>query len=65
MAKFRIKLGGKFLSIRYLAVRNAKGFYRGALDASQEESEIRKLEGQQQLLDWVMGSGVYIFRFDP
>jgi hypothetical protein len=65
MAIFRIELGGKFLYIRYLAVRNAKGFYRGAMGASQEESEIRKLEGQQQLLDWVMGPGVYIFRFDP
>lgn len=35
------------------------------MDANQEESEIRKLEGQQHLLDWVMGPGVYFSRSNP
>jgi DUF438 domain-containing protein len=33
-------------------VRDAKGFYRGTLEVSQDVSEIHKLEGQQRLLDW-------------
>jgi hypothetical protein len=33
-------------------VRDAKGYYRGTLEVSQDLTEIRKLEGQQRLLDW-------------
>jgi hypothetical protein len=51
-AEFWIELGGRFLYIRYFAVRDAKGFYRGTLEVSQDLTEIRKLEGQQRLLDW-------------
>jgi len=51
-AEFRIELDGRFLYIRYFAVRDAKGYYRGTLEVSQDLTEIRKLEGQQRLLDW-------------
>jgi DUF438 domain-containing protein len=51
-AAFWIELSGKFIYIRYFAVRDAKGFYRGTLEVSQDVSEIHKLEGQQRLLDW-------------
>ena len=51
-AEFWIELGGKFVYIRYFAVRDAKGYYRGTLEVSQELTDIRKLEGQQRLLDW-------------
>ena len=51
-AEFRIELDGRFLFIRYFAVRDAKGYYRGTLEVSQDLTEIRKLEGQQRLLDW-------------
>jgi hypothetical protein len=51
-AAFWIELGGKFIYIRYFAVRNAKGYYRGTLEVSQDLTAIRKLEGQQRLLDW-------------
>jgi DUF438 domain-containing protein len=51
-AEFWVQLGEKFIYIRYFAVRDAKGFYRGTLEVSQDVSQIRKLEGQQRLLDW-------------
>jgi len=51
-AEFWIELGGKFIYIRYFAVRDADGYYRGCLEASQDLTRIRKLEGQQRLLDW-------------
>ena len=51
-AAFWIELGGKFIYIRYFPVRDAKGRYRGTLEVSQDLTEIRKLEGQNRLLDW-------------
>ena len=51
-AEFWIELGGKFIYIRYFAVREANGQYRGTLEVSQDLTKIRKLEGQQRLLDW-------------
>jgi DUF438 domain-containing protein len=51
-AEFWIELGGRFIYIRYFAVRDAQGYYRGTLEVSQDLTEIRKLEGQQRLLDW-------------
>ena len=51
-AEFWIELGGKFIYIRYFAVRDAGGYYRGCLEVSQDLTQIRKLEGQQRLLDW-------------
>ena len=51
-AEFWIELGGKFIYIRYFPVRDADGYYRGCLEVSQDLTQIRKLEGQQRLLDW-------------
>jgi DUF438 domain-containing protein len=51
-AEFWIELGGRFIYIRYFAVRDSNGYYRGTLEVSQDLTEIRKLEGQQRLLDW-------------
>jgi len=51
-AEFWIELGDKFIYIRYFAVRDAQGNYRGTLEVSQDLTQIRKLEGQQRLLDW-------------
>jgi hypothetical protein len=51
-ADFWIELGAKFIYIRYFAVRDKNGYYRGTLEVSQDLTEIRKLEGQQRLLDW-------------
>jgi hypothetical protein len=51
-AAFWIEMGGKFIYIRYFPVRDAGGHYRGCLEVSQDLTEIRKLEGENRLLDW-------------
>ncbi|NIT37223.1 MAG: hypothetical protein GTN49_12135 [candidate division Zixibacteria bacterium] len=52
VAEFWIKLGAQFVYIRYFAVRDGEGKYRGTLEVSQEVSGIRALEGERRLLDW-------------
>jgi DUF438 domain-containing protein len=51
-AEFWIEIQGKFLHIRYFAVRDAGGDYRGVVETVQDVTEIRALEGQRRLLDW-------------
>ena len=51
-AEFWIELGGRFLHIRYFAVRDAAGAYRGVVETVQDVTGIRALEGQRRLLDW-------------
>jgi hypothetical protein len=52
VAEFWIQLGGKFIHIRYFAVRDKNGEYQGTLEVSQDITDIKKLEGQRRLLDW-------------
>jgi DUF438 domain-containing protein len=52
VADFWIQMKGKFILIRYFAVRDSEGSYKGTLEVSQDATEIRKLEGQKRLLDW-------------
>ena len=52
VADFWIQMKDKFILIRYFAVRDADGKYRGCLEVSQDVTGIRKLEGQKRLLDW-------------
>ncbi len=51
-AEFWIQMKGRFLHIRYFAVRDSKARYRGTLEVSQDVTEIRALEGQRRLLNW-------------
>jgi DUF438 domain-containing protein len=51
-AEFRIQLGGKFIHIRYFALRSPEGAYKGCLEVGQDLTEIRQLEGERRLLDW-------------
>jgi len=51
-AEFWIDLRGRFVHIRYFAVRDAAGAYRGVVETSQDVTDIRALEGQRRLLDW-------------
>ena len=51
-AEFWIEMGPRFIYIRYFAVRDAQGNYKGTLEVSQDLTEIRKLEGENRLLDW-------------
>ncbi len=51
-ADFWIQMKGKFILIRYFAVRDDQGVYQGTLEVSQDVTDIKKLEGQKRLLDW-------------
>jgi DUF438 domain-containing protein len=51
-SEFWIQMKGKFIHIRYFAVRDDRGNYRGTLEVSQDITHIRGLEGQKRLLDW-------------
>jgi uncharacterized protein len=50
-AEFWIELGGRFIHIRYFAVRDKAGTYRGCLEVSQDVTGIRALRGRKRLLD--------------
>lgn len=52
VAEFWLELEGKFLHIRYFAVRDEAGDYRGVVEMVQDVTAIRALEGQRRLLDW-------------
>jgi hypothetical protein len=52
VADFWISLKGKFVVIRYFAVRDGEGRYRGCLEVSQDATDIRALRGERRLLDW-------------
>lgn len=49
--EFWLELGGRFIHIRYFALRDGKRKYLGTLEVSQDVTHIRKLEGQKRLLD--------------
>ena len=51
-ADFWIQMKGRFILIRYFAVKDNKGNYRGTLEVSQDVTSLRALEGQKRLLDW-------------
>ena len=51
-AEFWVEVQGKFLHIRYFAMRDEAGAYRGVVETVQDVTVIRSLEGQRRLLDW-------------
>lgn len=51
VAEFWIQMGGRFIHIRYFAVRDDKDTYRGTLEVVQDVTHIRELEGERRLLD--------------
>jgi DUF438 domain-containing protein len=51
-ADFWIQLKGKFIYIRYFAVRDDEDTYRGTLEVSQDITDIRNIEGERRLLNW-------------
>ena len=50
VAEFWITLGGKFVHIRYFAVRDAQSKYLGTLEVTQDLTKVRALEGERRLL---------------
>lgn len=51
-AEFWIEMKGRKLHIRYFAVRDQAGAYRGTLEVSQDITAIQQLSGERRLLDW-------------
>jgi len=52
VAEFWIQLHSRFVHIRYLALRDNAGGYRGCLEVSQDVTDIRQLQGERRLLAW-------------
>ena len=52
VAEFWIRMQGKFIHIRYFAVRNPANEYLGCLEVTQDVTAIRGLEGERRLLEW-------------
>jgi PAS domain S-box-containing protein len=50
-ADFWINFKGRFVLIRYFAVRDRDGNYLGTMEVTQDITEIKKLEGEKRLLD--------------
>jgi uncharacterized protein len=50
-AEFWIQMGPKFVHIRYFAMRDAAGNYRGTIEVTQDLAPLRALEGERRLLD--------------
>ena len=48
---FWLNYRGRYVYIRYLAVRNKEGEYLGTLEVSEDITKIKKLEGEKRLLD--------------
>jgi DUF438 domain-containing protein len=51
-AEFWLTLNDRFVHIRYFALYDQEGAYRGVVEVSQDVTDIRALKGQKRLLDW-------------
>ena len=51
-AEFWINLGEEKVCIRYFAVRDRAGRYLGTLEATQDITEIKKIEGERKVLEY-------------
>jgi DUF438 domain-containing protein len=47
---FWIKMGEKYVYIRYFAIRNEKGEYLGVIEVTQDIGPIQKISGEKRLL---------------
>lgn len=52
VAEFWLALSERFIHIRYFAVRDDAGVYRGVLEVSQDLTDLKKLDGERRLLNW-------------
>ncbi len=50
-AEFWIRLHGRLIYIRYLALRDKSGQYLGCLEVTQDVTDIQQLQGEKRLLD--------------
>jgi DUF438 domain-containing protein len=52
VAEFWIEMHGRFVHIRYFALRDEDRTYHGTLEVVQDITTLRELEGERRLLDW-------------
>lgn len=52
VAEFWITLHGRFVHIRYFALRSEEGEYLGTLEVTQDLTRLRALEGERRLLEY-------------
>ncbi len=52
VAAFWIELEGRFIHIRYFAVRDGDGKFMGTLEMTQDVTDVRQLEGERRLLQY-------------
>jgi hypothetical protein len=52
IAEFWIDFHGKFVHIRYFAVRNGEGKYLGTVELTQDIAPLRALQGDRRLLEY-------------
>ena len=52
VADFRIKMKGKYILIRYYAMRNDAGEYKGILEVGEDITEISEMNNEKRLLNW-------------
>jgi len=53
-AEFWINMSGKTIHIRYYPMFDEEGNYRGTIEVTQDITDIKKLKGDQRLLDWTI-----------
>jgi len=51
-AEFWIEMGPKFVHIRYFALRDEGGAYRGCLEVVHDATHVRSLSGSRRIVDW-------------
>jgi PAS domain S-box-containing protein len=51
-AEFWITFNGRFVHIRYFALRDKERRYKGVVEITQDITDIKKIEGERRLLDW-------------
>lgn len=51
-ADFWLHVNDQYVYIRYFAVRDEAGNYKGVLEVGQNISDIQKISGERRLLDW-------------
>jgi DUF438 domain-containing protein len=52
VAEFWLDFHGRFVHVRYFAVRDREGVYLGTLEVTQDATRIRALSGERRLLEY-------------
>jgi len=52
VAEFWLELQGRFIHIRYFAMRDRAGAYLGTLEVTQDLTRLRALRGERRLLQY-------------